>query len=478
MNLATIIDGHPAPATALIDPTTTRSYGELRSRVGRLRSGLVSRGVQVGDRVGLVGENSVELFEAYLAVLGVGAIAVPLNRNNPAAATEAELAAVGATLVVVGRGGAASSAVPSVAIDDVLSADEAPVVNRDDDDTAALLFTSGTAGKPKAAILTHGNLRSNLEQARAVDNSVRPDDVMLAALPLDHIYGLNAIVGVALLVGASAVLVPRFDAAGTLALIRDAGITVVPGVPTMFQAWANVPGVDRSSFATVRLALSGAARLPETLTRTYEERFGVTLRDCYGLTEASPAVTTSVGFEPKIGSIGQVMPGMAVRLVDDDGSDSLSGDAGEIWVRGPNVFAGYWNEPEATARALTDDGWLRTGDVAVVDDEGYFFLVDRAKDLIIVSGFNVYPAEVEEVLATHPSVADVAVVGAPHPTTGETVKAFVVPRNGITIDAAALLDHCRDSLARYKCPTEFVVVDDVPRGPNGKVLRRLLAQDA
>jgi long-chain acyl-CoA synthetase len=385
------------------------------------------------------------------------------------------LATVGATLVVVGRGGAASATVSSVAIDDLVGPDEAPLVERADGDTAALLFTSGTAGKPKAAILTHGNLRSNLEQAQAVNDSVRPDDVMLAALPLDHIYGLNAIVGVALLTGASAVLVARFDPAGTLALVRDAGVTVVPGVPTMFQAWANLPDADRSAFARVRLALSGAARLPEMLTHTYAERFGVTLRDCYGLTEASPAVTTSVGFVPKTGSIGQVMPGMTVRLVDDDGSDSLAGDAGEIWVRGPNVFAGYWNEPEATARALTSDGWLRTGDVAVVDDDGYFFLVDRAKDLIIVSGFNVYPAEVEEVLATHPSVADVAVVGAPHASTGETVKAFVVPRAGVAIDNAALVDHCRDSLARYKCPTEFVVVAEVPRGPNGKVLRRLLS---
>jgi long-chain acyl-CoA synthetase len=475
MNLASIIDSHPATAPALIDSTTTRTYGELRERLAHLRAGLVERGVSVGDRVGVVGENSVVLYEAYLAVLGVGAIAVMLNRNNPAAATDTELLAVGATLVVVGPGGMASEAVASVDVHDLVAAGSAPIVHRDDPDTAALLFTSGTAGKPKAAILTHGNLRSNLEQARSVVDSVRSDDVMLAVLPIDHIYGLNAIVGEALLVGASAVLVARFDPKQTLELVRSAGVTVIPGVPTMFQAWANLPIADRSSFATVRLALSGAAKLHEELANTYFTRFGLTLRDCYGLTEAAPAVTTSVGFEPKIGSIGRVMPGVSVRLVDDDGSDSLSGDPGEIWVKGPNVFAGYWEEPEATARVLTGDRWLRTGDIAVVDDDGFFFLVDRAKDLIIVSGFNVYPGEVEDVLLEHPAVAEAVVVGGPHPTTGETVKAFIVLRAGASADERELGSHCRDSLARYKCPTSYSFVDDVPRGPNGKVLRRLLS---
>jgi long-chain acyl-CoA synthetase len=474
MNLASIIDSHPAAAPALTDSTTTRTYGALRDQLGHLRAGLVERGVSVGDRVGVVGENSVVLYEAYLAVVGVGAIAVMLNRNNPAAATEAELAAVGASLVIVGPGGFASETVASVAVHELVASATAPIVHRDDSDTAALLFTSGTAGKPKAAILTHGNLRSNLEQARNVADSVKATDVMLAVLPIDHIYGLNAIVGEALLVGASAVLVARFDPAQTLALVASAGVTVIPGVPTMFQAWANLPHADRSSFATVRLALSGAAKLHEELTGTYFTRFGVTLRDCYGLTEASPAVTTSVGFEPKIGSIGRVMPGVSVRLVDEDGSDSLSGDPGEIWVKGPNVFAGYWQEGEATARVLTNDGWLRTGDIAVVDDDGFFFLVDRAKDLIIVSGFNVYPAEVEEVLLAHPAVAEAVVVGAAHPTTGETVRAFVVLQSGSRADEKALGDHCRDSLARYKCPTSYSFVTDVPRGPNGKILRRLL----
>jgi long-chain acyl-CoA synthetase len=239
MNLAEIIEAHPSDAVALIDPATRRTYGELRARVGCMRGALQANGVAAGDRVALIGENSVELIEAYLAVLGVGAIAVMLNRNNPESATEAELVAVGATQVLVGPGGAFVGDVPSLSTDDLVSAASVPIVHCDDDDIAALLFTSGTAGTPKAAMLSHGNLRSNIEQAMHVADSVRPTDVLLAVLPIDHIYGLNAIVGETLLVGASAVLVPRFDPTATLALIRAERVTVVPGVPAMFQAWAE-----------------------------------------------------------------------------------------------------------------------------------------------------------------------------------------------------------------------------------------------
>jgi long-chain acyl-CoA synthetase len=200
------------------------------------------------------------------------------------------------------------------------------------------------------------------------------------------------------------------------------------------------------------------------------------VREGYGLTEASPVVTTSVGIEPRRGSVGQALDGVQVRLVDDDGADVFDGDPGEIWVRGPNVFAGYWADPEATARVLTADGWLRTGDVAVTDDDGYLYIVDRAKDLIIVSGFNVYPAEVEQVLADAPGVAEAGVVGVPHEATGEAVRAYVVP----TVDGAdrvtedAIVAWCRQHLARYKCPTSVLVVDALPKGLGGKVLRRAL----
>jgi long-chain acyl-CoA synthetase len=220
------------------------------------------------------------------------------------------------------------------------------------------------------------------------------------------------------------------------------------------------------------LATSGASRLPEETAAAMQRRFGVVIAEGYGLTEASPVVTTSVS-GPKAGSIGRPVPGVEVRLVED-GEDALLGDAGEIWVRGPNVFAGYWNDPQATAAALTDDGWLRTGDVAVADDDGNLFIVDRSKDLIIVSGFNVYPAEVEEALLEHPDIEAVAVVGVDSAYSGEAVKAYVVPKPGMTLEEDEVADFCATRLARYKCPTKVMFVDELPQGLGGKVLRRQL----
>ena len=222
----------------------------------------------------------------------------------------------------------------------------------------------------------------------------------------------------------------------------------------MWTAWATLPEADASAFSSVRIASTGAAKMPEDLTRLFESRFHLELLEGYGLTEASPVVTASPPGESRVGSIGLPLSDLEVRLVDSDGDDALAGDSGEIWVKGPNVFAGYWHDDEATARALTADGWLRTGDVAVADDDGYLYLVDRAKDLIIVSGFNVYPGEVEEVIAEYPGVDDVAVVGSPHPSTGEAVKAFVVTAPGSSHEEEAIIEHCRRSLGSLQVPVE------------------------
>ncbi len=218
----------------------------------------------------------------------------------------------------------------------------------------------------------------------------------------------------------------------------------------------------------------GAAKLSLEVAEQCEHRFGVTISEGYGLTEASPVVTTASGSVAKPGSIGQPLPGVQVRIVDSDGDDVLVGDAGEIWVRGPNVFAGYWNDAEATARALTPDGWLRTGDIAVVDDDGALFLVDRAKDLIIVSGFNVYPAEVEDVILEHPDIEGCAVIGVPHPYSGESVKAYVVVAPDKFVEEDSLIAFCAERLARYKCPEKVMFVDDLPTALGGKILRRAL----
>jgi long-chain acyl-CoA synthetase len=255
--------------------------------------------------------------------------------------------------------------------------------------------------------------------------------------------------------------------------IVDEGITIVPGAPPMWIAWSTTSEVTTSSFAKVRLALTGAARMPEDDAQAFADRSGVPLREGYGLTEASPVVTTSMATTPRLGSIGRVLPGVTLRLVDEDGEDALDGDTGEVLVKGPNVFLGYWNDPEATSKVLRD-GWLHTGDVAIVDADGYLYLVDRSKDLIIVSGFNVYPAEVEDTITSHPSVHECAVVGVPHPTAGEAIKAYVVLEPGAAITAEELTAHCKSQVARYKCPSEIVFIAELPKGPSGKVLRRLL----
>ncbi len=286
------------------------------------------------------------------------------------------------------------------------------------------------------------------------------------------------------MVGCTLVLEPvpraRFQPAAALATIVRHDVTVVPGVPTMWSAFAELDVEalealgDGDPFGSVRIALSGAAKMPEQATCELRDRFGLQLAEGYGLTEASPVVTSSVGIALKVGSVGRVLDGIDVRLVDPSGDDVVAGDEGEILVRGPNVFLGYLDDVAATANAI-GDGWLHTGDVAVADDDGYLYLVDRSKDLIIVSGFNVYPAEVEEVLANNPVVDEVAVVGRPDPQTGEAVRAYVVLRTDCgPIDPASLRDWCRERLARYKCPSDVVIVDRLPRGLAGKLLRREL----
>jgi len=490
MNLATLIDAHDADRPALHVPgAPTTTYGRLRDLVAAARGGLVARGVEPGDRVAIVSANAPAFVVAYLAVLGVGGVAVPLNPLSPAPELTSELDAVRARLALTGPGGDAvmagldPAAIPgydgAVAVDDLVAVggdtDAAPIVTREDGDPAVLLFTSGTAGRPRPATLTHGNLLANINQILA--NPARPDsvdDISLGALPLFHVFGLNALLGQILAVGSSLVLVERFDAAASLQAVADFGVTVLSGVPTMWAAWAALPGATPEAVASVRMAVSGAAPLEPDVRRAVRDRLGLELTEGYGLTEASPAVTTGVGHGAPEGSIGVPLPGVEIRLIDSSGEDALVGDPGEIWVRGPNVFAGYWEDPEATAAVLTKDGWLRTGDVAVVDDDGFLSLVDRAKDVIIVSGFNVYPAEVEEVLDAHPAVAEAAVVGVPHPHSGETVRAYVVAAAGSAPTEEDLIDHVGRHLARYKCPSTVEFVDELPHGNTGKILRREL----
>jgi long-chain acyl-CoA synthetase len=472
---------------ALVTARGTVSYGELRDRAGRA-AGRISGHIGPGDRVAIVAGNEPAFVAAYLATLAVGGIAVPCNPTAPSHELAGQLRDVEASLVVASEQYAdlarravshAGGAIPiEVFTDNVDGAPDgvfAPVA-RADDDVAVLLFTAGTAGAPKAAMLTHNSLRANLEQMQQHPGlRVLSSDVVLAVLPWFHVFGLNVVLNLALSAGAAVSLVEHFHPAETLERVRNDGVTVIAAVPAVYAAWVALAGAPPSALQSVRLCASGAATFPTETARAVHDRFGVWVYDGYGLTEASPVVTTSaVDAQPHVGSIGPPLPGIDVRIVDSDGNDVLEGDPGELWVRGANVFAGYWNDPAATARVLTPDGWLRTGDIGVAGDDGWLSLVERAKDVVIVSGFNVFPGEVEDAIADHPDVAEVAVVGEAHPRTGETVVAYVVATEGHTPDPVELLRHAGRRLARYKLPTRVEVVPELPRSFAGKLLRREL----
>ena len=498
VNLAEICADHPATSVALISRGKETTYGELREQVGRLRGGLVQAGIQPGDRVAIVAANNWYFVVSWLAILGVGAVAVPINPASPGPEVTSELADVGVVAVIVGPTGKRvlpdidRAAVPdlrlvvqsdpgdlvvegAVRLDDLMTAEPTPIVPREADDLAVLMFTSGTAGFPRAAKLSHGNLLANLEQLQANPyREQRSDDITFGVLPFFHIFGLNVVLDMALHTGGAVLAVERFDPESALESVKKHGVTIVAGAPAMWSAWAHLPGADGDALRTVRIAGSGAAKLDPAVHTLVQERFGLTIDEGYGLTEASPVVTTATGIPAPAGSIGAPLPGVRVRLTDADGHDVLVGDVGEIRVHGPNVFQGYWDDEDITSQTLTPDGWLKTGDLAVVDDDGFLFIVDRLKDLIIVSGFNVYPAEVESILAEHPGVAAAAVVGVQHPHSGEAVKAYVVAAEGASLEEDEIIAFAEQRLARYKCPQKVWFVDELPKGLGGKVRKHEL----
>ncbi len=494
-NISALVEEHAgSPKVALHHHAGTVTYADLVTRIRRLHAGLVARGIEPGHRVMLRAGTTPDFVVGLFGILHCGAVAVPANPLSPAPEMQAEIDVVQPHLVMVGPAAAAPLtqcelgcpvvALPGASVPGAIDyadvdIDAAPeLVERDPSDLAVLLFTSGTAGAPKAAMLTHGNLLANVRQVEAhAAGLAGPDDVALGVLPLFHILGLNLLLGVIIRAGASVVLVERFDPAGVIELVERHGVTAITGPPAMWQALADHPEASPEDFTTVRVAVSGAAGLSREVVQRVQDRLGLTLTQGYGLTEAAPVLTLGAGTGAPPTSVGRPVPGVQLRLVGPDGADVPAGDEGEIWARGDNVFPGYWNDPEASARALTPDGWLMTGDIGVVDDDGFLYIVDRSKDLIVVSGFNVYPGEVEAVLSTHHAVAEAAVVGVPDHATGEAVKAFLVPVEGEVLDVSQVVAHCEERMARYKCPQVIEVVDEIPRGSViGKVRRRQLRE--
>lgn len=476
------------------------TYGELDEAIDRAAAGVAALGVRKGDRVAMLVHNVPEFFEAYLGILRAGAVMVPLNTMYTAdevsfilgdSEARAVIVADPFTRTVHGVQETLPMLEHVVVIGDEAPmgtmtwaqmlgrGEEAPPVDHVPDDMACIAYTSGTTGRPKGAVLTHGNMSANLDQMGRVPQLAETEsDVVLLVLPLFHIYALNVILGLTARAGATAVLQERFDPAASLDAVEKHRVTILFGAPPMFIAWLSTPGVEDRDLSSVRLAVSGAAPLAAKVFEDFRSRLGITIWEGYGLTETAPGVTsTAMGDEARAGSIGKPLPDVEVRLVDEDGDDVEEGDPGEIVVRGPNVFAGYWRRDAETKEAMRD-GWFHTGDVAYVDDDGYLHIVDRKKDLIIVSGFNVYPREVEEALYRHAKVSDAAVVGIPHPYTGEAVKATVVLKPGERTTEEDIIEFCTRSLARFKCPQVVEFVDEIPTTLTGKVLRRELRDDS
>jgi len=494
---------HPA----LIAGGTVLRWGELDAAVDRAAAALRGLGLVPGDRVALQLGNTLDFPVLYFGTLRAGLVAVPANTGytrpelSHLLADAAASALVTSSVASIEAAAELRAAVPTLAhvlvaapsgpdgtrsLPALLAAAAAKLPDqpadgpadgpgRGGEDLAVLMYTSGTSGRPRGAMLSHRALLANLEQLAAIRPAVVTGaDVLLLALPLFHVYGLNPGLGMLALTGATGVLVERFDPAETLALLARHRVTNLPAAPAMYAAWAELPDFA-DAFGTVRLALSGAAPLPaETLARFAAA--GVPVYEGYGLSEAAPVLTsTLIGGATKPGSVGRPIPGVELELRDEDGQPVADedDDPGEIAVRGANLFSGYW--PDGTG-GPDRDGWYGTGDVAYADDDGDLHLVDRRQELILVNGFNVYPAEVEAVLAGHPAVAEAAVIGVPDRRTGEGVRAYVVRVAGAELTADELLHWAGGALARFKLPGSVEFVPALPHSATGKVSKARLRE--
>ena len=402
--------------------------------------------------------NVPEFAMAYYGVLRMGGVVVPMNPLLKPREVEHYVSDSGAVLVLDDASALPGDADPNF-----------DVVERDDADTAVILYTSGTTGKSKGAELTHRNLAMNVGVMLDL-LSIDADDVILGALPLFHSFGQTVGLNVAVAAGACLALLPRFVPGDVLELAERRGVTVFEGVPTMYAALLNHPGRARHDMSSLRVCVSGGAALPLEVLHGFEAAFDCVVLEGYGLSETSPVASfnRADGLR-KPGSIGTPIEGVEMTLLDV----SAEG-VGEIAIRGHNVMKGYWRQPEATAQAIDADGWFRTGDLARVDEDGCYFIVDRKKELIIRGGYNVYPREIEEVLYEHPAVREAAVVGIPHPELGEEVGAAVALRNGADATEADVREFVRSQVAAYKYPRRVWFVDELPKGATGKILKRAI----
>jgi long-chain acyl-CoA synthetase len=463
------------------------TFAEFDAAAARVATLLARAGVEPGDRVGVMLPNTPAFAIVFYGIMYRGAVAVPMNPLLKAREVAYYLSNSGAKALFAtpafadeATAGAAEVRARCWVVDDAalmkLIADlpEHSPMERADDDVAVILHTSGTTGKPKGAMLTHGNLSRNCDVSVRTLVETGPDDVVMGCLPLFHVFGLTCGLNGSVLAGAMLTLIPRFDPRKALEVIERDAVTVFEGVPTMYSALLSVadqasPEVTRS----LRTCVSGGAALPVQVLADFEKAFGCTVLEGYGLSESSPAAAFNHPNRPrKAGSIGTPIQGVEMRVVDLDGVEVPQGDTGQIQIRGHNVMKGYWNLPDATKDTITAEGWLNTGDVGRVDEDGYFYIVDRTKDMIIRGGYNVYPREIEDVLYEHPAVAEAAVIGIPHDSLGEEVGAAVALKKGATATPEELRDYVKARVAAYKYPRLVWLVDALPKGPTGKLLKR------
>ncbi len=461
---------------------TVLTYATLDERSARIAGLLRNRGMQPGDRVALMLPNTPEFAVIYYGILRAGGVVVPMNpllkeREVAYYLGDSQAGVIFAARVCAeaAKAGAGQAGAECLVVDAEVDRGSAPlpeVAERAASDTAVLLYTSGTTGQPKGAELTHANLATNVAVAVTDLFLLTPDDVVFGGLPLFHSFGQTCGLNAAISTGACLTMVSRFTPEKAFEVLARDRVTVFQGVPTMYVALLGAPGRASYDPSALRLCVSGGAALPVEVLRGFEETFGCVILEGYGLSETSPVASFNHPNQTrKPGSIGVPIRGVEMRVIDEYGREVPDGEIGEIAIRGHNVMKGYWRRAEATTEAIPD-GWFRTGDLARRDGDGFFFIVDRKKELIIRGGYNVYPREIEEVLYEHPAVREAAVVGIADPSLGEEVGAAVALRPGATVTAEELRDYVKGQVAAYKYPRRVWLVDELPKGPSGKILKR------
>lgn len=489
-NLTATAERHPDRVAVKMDDVEL-TYAQLAGLAAKTAGWLRELGVRPGDRVGVSLPNIPHMPIVYYGILWAGGVVVPMNPLYKSREIAYVLSDSAAKVYFAWTGvadepakGAAEAGAecvevdPATFVEQVMAHPAIELVQRDPQDTAVILYTSGTTGAPKGAELTHANMARNAELC-AGDRLVglSAGDVVFGGLPLFHVFGQTGMMNTAVLTGATLTLLPRFDPAKALEIIARDKVTHMGGVPTMYVALAQFPDRENYDTTSLRRCISGGAALPVEVLRGFEEAYGAMLLEGYGLSETSPAAAFNhADRERKPGSVGQPVDGVELKLIDSDWNEVPEGEDGEIAIKGHNVMKGYFNNPGATEAAMKD-GWFRTGDVGRRDADGYYYIVDRAKDMVIRGGYNVYPREIEEVLYTHPAVASAAVIGVPHDIHGEEIAAVIIVKPGFTVAPQEIIEFAKERVAAYKYPRTVRIVDELPLGPTGKVLKREIRID-